>query len=165
MIWPNYLSVILPAAFSTIHALHLPTPSNQTVGFHSELASAWECTFAPHKIPPRYADCSVAYDQLPHSETRGTFHDTGEDDEYKLPVTKWYKTCSLSISLLEDEGQQDECSWAEIVFKAEILNDLCVNGKNDGGYIQVGQNQRIRIELMSFKVPSGTVVSGQVDTT
>ena len=32
MIWPNALSVILPAAFSIINALNLPTPLNQTEG-------------------------------------------------------------------------------------------------------------------------------------
>ena len=165
MIWPNHLSVILPAAFSTIHALHLPTPSNQTVGFPSKLAFVWECRFGPHYIPPRYVDCRVACGQLPNSEAQATFHDTGEDDGYKLPVIRSYKTCALSVSLLQDGAQQDESSWSDITFRAEILNDLCVNGRNRGGYIHVGQNERIRIELGSVRSRNGTVVGGQLDIT
>ena len=164
MIWPNYLSVILLAAFSTIYALHLSTPANRTVGFPSKLASLWECTFIPRDIPPGYVDCCVAYIQLPHSETQGTFHDTGEEDEFKLPVKRSYDTCALTVSLLGDGAQQDISSWAEIVFEARILNDLCVNGRNSGGYYQTGQYGRIRIELESAKVPNGTLVGGgQVD--
>lgn len=164
MIWPNYLGVILPAAFSTIHALHLPIPTNQTVGSPSKLASGWECTFIPRDIPPGYVDCCMAYIQLPHSETRETFHDTGEEDGYKLPVKRSYNTCALTVSFLGDGGQQDISSWAEIVFKARILNDLCVNGRDSGGYYQTGQYGRIRVELESAKVPNWTLVAGgQVD--
>ena len=102
----------------------------------------------------------MAYNELPHSETRGTIHDTGEQDGYKLPVKRSYKTCALSVSLLEDGGQQDISSWAEIVFTAEILNDLCVNGRNSGQYYQTGLYGRIEIELESVKIRNGTLVGG-----
>lgn len=165
MIWPNYLSVIFPAAFSTIHALHLPTPSNQTIGNSSKLASRWECTFAPLGIPPLFLDCTEAYVRLPRSHIRGRFHDAGEDDGYKLPVKRSHGTCALSVSLLEDGGQYDECSWAEIRFRAEVLADICVNGRNSGGYMKAGYNQRIKIEFKGVDVRNGTVVSGQLDVT
>ena len=165
MIWPNYLSVILPAAFSTIHALHLPTPSNQTVAISSELANRWGCTFAPLNIPPRFLDCTGAYHQLPNSRIQGIFHDAGEDDGYKLPVKISHGTCALRVSLLEDGGQYEECSWADIVFSAQILNDLCMDGRNTGGYMEAGYHQRIKIEFSSVNVRNGTVGGGMVDMT
>ena len=94
------------------------------------------------------------------------FHDTGDDDGYKLPVIRSYRTCAFRVSLLEDGAQQDESSWSDIIFRAEILNDLCVNGRNSGGYIHVGQNERIRIEVMNVNAQNGTLVEGgQVDMT
>ena len=165
MIWPNYISVILPAAFSTIHALHLPTPSNQTVAISPELAYRWGCTFAPLNIPPRFFDCIGAFLQLPNSRIRGRFHDGGEDDGYKLPVRMSDGTCALRVSLLEDGGQYEECSWADIVFSAEILNDLCMDGRNTGGYIEAGYNQRIKIEFRGVNVRNGTVGGELVDMT
>ena len=165
MIWPNYLSVILPTAFSTIHALHLPTPSNQTVAISSELAYRWDCTFAPLDIPPVYSDCIGAYVQLPISRNRGRFHDGGEEDGYKLPVKVSFGTCALNVTLLEDGRQYVESSWANIVFFAEVLHDLCIDGRHTGGYIEMGYNQRIKIEYSSVDVRNGTVGVELVDTT
>ena len=75
------------------------------------------------------------------------FHDAGEDDGYKLPVKMSHWTCALSVSLPEDGGQYEECSWADIVFSAQVLNELCMNGRNTGGYMEAGYNQRIKIEF------------------
>lgn len=47
---------------------------------------------------------------------------------------------------------------------SEVLNDLCVDGRNYGGYILTGQNESIKIELMSAWAENGTV-GGQVDVT
>lgn len=101
---------------------------------------------------------------LPKAKIQHTFHNSGDEDGYKLPVIRSYKTCALSVSLLIGE-EQDESSWAEIAFRAEILNDLCVNGENSGGYMQTGRYGRIRIDLMSVNIRNGTVVGGEVDMT
>ncbi len=163
MIWSNYLSVILPAAFSTIDALNLPTPLNQTVEFLSQLTSDWGCSYSTFTTAPHYKDCERAFRKLPQSGVRGKFHQTGKDDLYKLPVSRLYNTCRVTVSLLP-EAQQDESLWVEIVFMSEVLNDLCVDGRNYGGYILTGQNESIKIELMSAWAENGTV-GGQVDVT
>ena len=90
------------------------------------------------------------------------FHLEGEDDGHRLPVVKAYNTCTLRVTL--EEGMQDESSWAEVVFQAKLLNDLCVNGKNEGGYITTGKNRRIWIIIMSDSpVEIGTVGGQEVD--
>ena len=158
MLWPNYLSIILPAAFSTIHALNLPTPLNQTV----ELPD-WQCSTRPFRNPPLYRDCEVAYRELPRSINRGIFHQMGEEDGYKLPVERSSNTCTVTVTLLA-EGRQEKGSWAEIVSKAAMLNHICVNGINDGGYIMAGQYGRIWVMLMSASAGNRTV-DEQVDVT
>ena len=161
MIWLNYLSVVLPAAFSTIHALSLPIPLNQTLGSPFQLSSDWECSPIPFIHPPHYTDCEAAYNQLPQSSDQAIFHQMGLEDGYRLPAQILHKTCMLSVSLL-GEGQQDQSSWAEIAFRAETLNHLCINGLNHGGYIKTGQKERIWIMLMSASTENRTV-SGQLD--
>ena len=162
MIWPNYLTIILPATFYTIYALHLPTPSNQSMESPSETSDR-ECFTVPFAIIPHYKDCIIAYNRLPHSGIRGSFHQTGEEDLYRLPVSRWYRTCMINVSLLKDD-QQDESSWVEIAFMAEILNDLCIDRKNTGGYLRMGENGRIRITLLGVNLQNGTA-GGQVDIT
>ena len=160
MIWPNHLIIVLSAAFSTIHALNLPIPLNRTVELPSQLTSDWECLTIPFSKPLVYTDCEVAYRELPDTTYRAIFHQKGEDDGHRLPVEKSHNTCTLSVSLAE--GLQDKSSWAEIAFKAEMLNDLCVNGMNDGGYIKTGQYRRIWITLMNA---DNGMVSKEVDAT
>lgn len=164
MFWPNYLSVILPAAFSTIHALNLPTPLNQTVEFPSQLTSSWGCAHEPFGDAPLYTDCEVLYRQLPQSIDQATFHQKGEHDEYRLPVDRSYNTCMLAITLLI-EGLQDRSSWAEIAFRAEMLNDMCVNGTNDGGYVKTGERGMILVLLMGVIPAENRTLGGQVDVT
>ena len=160
MIWRNHLVVILSAALSTIHALNLPILSNQTVELPSQLTSYWECVTKPVSKPLLYTDCEVAFRDLPNSTYQAIFHEGGEEDGHRLPVEKSHNTCTLSVSLAE--GLQDKSSWAEIALKAEMLNDLCVNGANDGGYIRAGQYERIYVTLMSAE--DGTM-TGEVDAT
>ena len=69
----------------------------------------------------------------------------------------------VNVSLLQD-NQQDVASWVEIAFMAEILNDLCINGKNTGGYLRMGENGRIKITLLGLNLQNGTA-GGQVDVT
>lgn len=162
MIWP-YLIAVLSAAFSPIHALVFPTLLNQTAGFPARLTSDWACQTAPFHDPPLYTDCEVAYSQLPVSTNEAIFHQEGEEDGYRLPVEKGYNTCGVTVTLVR-EHIQDKTSWANIAFKAEILNDLCVNGKNDGGFIKTGQFGRIWVILMNVAGGNRTV-GGQVDVT
>ena len=163
MIWINYLTLILPATFYTIHALHLPTPLNQSMESLSVMPSDRDCVRIHFDIIPHYKDCIKAYNKLPHSSIRGSFHQTGEEDLYKLPVSTWHRTCMVNVSLLQD-NQQDVASWVEIAFMAEILNDLCINGKNTGGYLRMGENGRIKITLLGLNLQNGTA-GGQVDVT
>ena len=69
----------------------------------------------------------------------------------------------INVSLLKDD-QQDESSWVEIAFMAEILNDLCIDRMNNGGYLRMGENGRIRITLLGVNLQNGTA-GGQVDIT
>ena len=163
MIWPNYLSVILSAAFSTVLALKFPTPLNQTVEFPFQLTADWECLTTPFSTAPHYTDCEVCYKDLPQSINQATFHQMGEADQYRLPVQRYHNSCMLSVTLLT-EGEQDQSSWAEIAFKAEMLNDLCVNGTNGGGYVKTGQNEKIWVMLTRNPMENQTV-GAQVDVT
>ena len=167
MMWINCLTVILPATFYTIHALHLPTPLNQSMESLSKLTSEWECVLIHLDIIPRYKDCIKAYNQLPnrlpYSSIRGSFHQIGEEDLYKLPVSRWHRTCLINVSLFRD-NQQDVASWVEIVFMAEQLNDLCIQGTNTGGYLRMGENGRIKITLLGVNLQNGTA-GGQIDVT
>lgn len=129
----------------------------------SILSSDRECFIIPYDIIPHYPDCIAAYIQLPHSGIRGSFHQTGEEDLYKLPVSRWQRTCMINVSLLEDD-QQDEASWVEIASMADILNDLCMNGRNTGGYLRMGENERIKITLLGVYLQNRTA-GGQVDMT
>ena len=151
MIWPNALSVILPAAFSIINALNLPTPLNQTEGSLSQLTSNWECFDCyPWEPIPSYIDCEYAMRQLPFDPTRGTFNYTGVEDEYKLPVYKLYKTCGIAVEMNPGVNQPDESSWAEIVFQTQRLNDGCVAGlSKPDGIARTGQHGRLRITLLT----------------
>ena len=69
----------------------------------------------------------------------------------------------INVSLLEDD-QQDEASWVEIASMADILNDLCMNGRNTGGYLRMGENERIKITLLGVYLQNRTA-GGQVDMT
>lgn len=97
-----------------------------------------------------FKDCLAAIRTLNSSSSTGTFHTAGINDTYKLPVITSRETCKVAIDVVDKLTEEEQGSWRETEWKAEMLALACVDSarKLFGGFTHAGARGRIRVSLV-----------------
>ena len=113
---------------------------------------------------PSFSDCGGALRYLPSNHIIGSFHTGGDDNQFKLPITKAYETCSVTVEL-PNLGIEETGTWLGVGAAAMQLNMVCVNNKYIGGWTTAGNHERIRITLdyaKALEVEANVTTSGEI---
>lgn len=112
---------------------------------------------------PRYPDCEHAIQILPQLPQSGTFHLTGVDDGFKLPVRRASGSCQVTVNFRQGTSY-DQASWGVIRLSAMELRDKCerkgrLGVVRTGGWIMAGISNSIVIQLTKVEKVGGGVGS------
>ena len=84
---------------------------------------------------------------------QGVFHDSGPDDDFRLPVMQYAGTCMILVSL--DDRVRDISSWQRISHVASQLVEVCSMGEFPrsltGGWMKVGLKGAIKISVERYR--------------
>ncbi|KAL6718189.1 hypothetical protein ACLMJK_004277 [Lecanora helva] len=162
---PGVISIILLSPIIT--ALNLPqliTSINQNIADNLTTPSGFGVCFS-HSKPtsdlPKYSDCEkVIRQRLPYHPGKATFHSTGVDDAFRLPIYEEWGDCAIMVVIGGHQVTRDESSWLDIHRAATEINEVCRVDGRTGGKIQVGDERRVWIKLS--KVMYGGAVNGSM---
>ena len=94
------------------------------------------------RATPVYEDCLSAIAKLPHSSVVGSFHNSGPNDLYKLPITRASGTCAVMVHLNTGRGATTASAWTSIALGAIKVNVECVStfrfSRKTGGWTDLG---------------------------
>ncbi len=126
---PSEIYILVLAFFSSL-SLSLPTPQTSNPDAPPVPASLIQCTPIPpmrlYLPPPTFRTCAIALRSLPSTQDMATFHASGPADEFLLPVSKTYGTCTVQVEL--GGGHPEETSsWVQIGMAATQLSMACVD--------------------------------------
>lgn len=112
---------------------------------------------------PKVSTCNRAIRLLPPQITMGKFHIDGEDDEFRLPVSKVSGDCEVTVDFSPGEIE-DNYFWFGIQVAASRLSSACQEmGKlqttRTGGWLLTGISEKIRVTLAK---PLRSVLQGNV---
>ena len=98
----------------------------------------------------KFNECAAAILQLPSNQVTGTFHREGDNNQFRLPVVKYYGNCAVKVDIRE--GFSDEmATWLGLGVVAAHLNSACSNhfyGKRyKGGWTSAGDRDRVKISI------------------
>ncbi|CAF9938350.1 MAG: hypothetical protein ALECFALPRED_007613 [Alectoria fallacina] len=99
---------------------------------------------------PSWAQCYRAIRALPTSYDRGTFHNYGNNDGYRLPLTEKFGRCRAQVEITERTVAVN--SWVAVVAALDQLSILCrqhsSRGDRTAGWMLTGPEERIKVSLL-----------------
>ena len=108
---------------------------------------------------PTFSDCKKVIERrLPYFPGKATFHNTGADDHFKLPISEEWGSCAVTV-VIGGGGNEDSSSWLDIKYAATEVNEVCQVGDYTGGKIQAGARDKIWIKLTHSRVESDDAVA------
>lgn len=173
------LSLLLLSCHLTVFALTLPLIiTNLTADWTSPSAgyqdSEAHCATQRPRTPPLplSSDCIEAIRFLPNDDYIGTFHIGGDSSHWRLPDSRSFDSCTVSVTLHED-FELEMGSWLDVGNGATRLLLACrlpferSGEQRTGGWIASGAENGLVVQLVrSRNVPmNGTGVRVQRDRT
>ncbi|KAL6717118.1 SWI/SNF chromatin-remodeling complex subunit [Lecanora helva] len=119
--------------FSSILLLTFLSSSTHTLPLPGSLIQCTSLPQTPLTIPPPTSrNCAIALRALPSVQAIGPFHVGGPADDFQLPLTMSYGTCTVAVELAM--GRDNETSsWMQIGLAATQLSMACVDAGGQEG--------------------------------
>ncbi len=112
---------------------------------------------------PLSRDCMRAIRALPDTHYVGTFHYGSPENLWRLPVSRSYESCKVSVTLNEDvdreAGSWEDVQWAGIYLLLWCRKTLEPGGaQRTGGWIASGVEEGVVVRLIKrgYLVENGT---------
>ncbi|KAL6716868.1 hypothetical protein ACLMJK_004780 [Lecanora helva] len=142
-----------PLDLATNLTTNLTAPTYPTLRCHSR-------PLLPFTRDPRplFSDCTYAIGILPFTHTLGTFHTGYPNNQFELPLRRFYRGCMVGVELVNPRGGVGggvKSRWMDIRAAAQHLNVDC-KGRGEagrtGGWSGAGEGGGIRVTLEGSQV-------------